>query len=258
MQPDECAINDCHRRPLARGLCDSHYQKARLAGTLDEIAPRPQTPCRNCGEVIPSTRRWGSLFCSTKCKQAHTDATLREETVRARAARTTLCGWCREPLPLERRANARFCSRRCLDAAGNRRKQRIAENAKRALRQPCEMCGDAIPMSRPSNAVYCSLACKGLAGNIIAPKARFRANLIAKYGLTMEAYEAMLAAQGGACAICRRTEPTGKGWHIDHCHTTNRVRAILCHHCNLMLGHALDEPALLRAAANYLEAHSTS
>jgi hypothetical protein len=67
----------------------------------------------------------------------------------------------------------------------------------------------------------------------------------------------MLAAQDGACVICGTTEP-GDNWHrglhIDHCHATGRVRGLLCQNCNQMLGKAHDDPAVLRKAAQYLEA----
>jgi len=74
-----------------------------------------------------------------------------------------------------------------------------------------------------------------------------------RYGLTVEQFDTMLAAQGGKCAVCRSPEPGGKGtWHVDHDHSTERVRGILCHGCNT--GSKLtDDPALLRAKANYLE-----
>lgn len=79
-------------------------------------------------------------------------------------------------------------------------------------------------------------------------------HLKAKYGITQDDYEAMLAAQDNCCAICRSPEPNHfRGWNIDHCHAGGQVRGVLCHHCNLMLGNARDNPALLLAAADYLK-----
>lgn len=68
----------------------------------------------------------------------------------------------------------------------------------------------------------------------------------------------MLDAQGGGCAICGERNPKGKhsGFHVDHCHKTGRVRGILCHGCNVSLGHFKDDPALLRRAAEYVTEHS--
>ena len=42
--------------------------------------------------------------------------------------------------------------------------------------------------------------------------------------------------------------------HVDHNHNTGVVRGLLCFHCNLILGHAKDESARLRAAADYIDA----
>lgn len=40
---------------------------------------------------------------------------------------------------------------------------------------------------------------------------------------------------------------------IDHDHNTNEVRGLLCHGCNAAIGLMVDNPARLRAAAEYLE-----
>lgn len=75
-----------------------------------------------------------------------------------------------------------------------------------------------------------------------------------RYGLDHEAFEQMLALQGGVCAICKSPEPGGKGkFHVDHCHSTDRVRGLLCNGCNIALGHMHDDPVRLREAALYLE-----
>ena len=74
------------------------------------------------------------------------------------------------------------------------------------------------------------------------------------FGITVEMWETMFAAQGFCCAICGAAEPgTKQGWHTDHCHITHVVRGILCHHCNLTIGSAKDDVVRLRAAIDYLE-----
>lgn len=77
------------------------------------------------------------------------------------------------------------------------------------------------------------------------------AGLIKNYGISLEEWNLMLSAQGMRCAICRTDDP-GRYWHTDHCHTTKKVRGILCGGCNAMLGYAKDDPAILKAGIAYL------
>lgn len=70
-----------------------------------------------------------------------------------------------------------------------------------------------------------------------------------RYGLTFDQVEAMRAAQGGACAVCKRLRKLV----VDHDHVTGKVRGLLCNGCNTVLGKMGDDPAMLRAAAAYLE-----
>lgn len=79
--------------------------------------------------------------------------------------------------------------------------------------------------------------------------------LRANYGITPEQWTALFVSQGERCGCCRSTDPGSKrGWHTDHNHTTGRVRGILCHGCNHMLGGARDSVSILAAGVRYLEA----
>ena len=75
-----------------------------------------------------------------------------------------------------------------------------------------------------------------------------KSHLKREYGLTLEAFYALLASQGGGCAICGRTDADNH----DHDHGTGEVRGILCFKCNVALGQLDDDEDRARAAANYL------
>ena len=88
-------------------------------------------------------------------------------------------------------------------------------------------------------------------------------NLLAKYGMTLDDYNRMLAAQNGVCAICH-LPPSGnrnsRTIHlaVDHCHTSGKIRKLLCSHCNAGVGGFKDDPTLLRAAIAYLESFTAT
>jgi hypothetical protein len=78
------------------------------------------------------------------------------------------------------------------------------------------------------------------------------AHLKRKYGITIADYEAMLAAQGGGCAICGAAEPDGQSLHVDHCHDSGAVRGLLCFRCNAGLGQFDHDGERLARATAYL------
>jgi len=83
-----------------------------------------------------------------------------------------------------------------------------------------------------------------------------RSNLRRLYqlDLTLAEYQEWRSRQDGHCKICGR-EVSGKSAHADHDHATGRLRDELCDTCNRGLGNFKDNPALLRAAAEYIERH---
>lgn len=78
-----------------------------------------------------------------------------------------------------------------------------------------------------------------------------------KYGITADEFNAMVAAQENACAICQKNGATERHRRlsVDHDHQTNKVRELLCDDCNVGLGHFLDDPKLIEVAAAYLRRH---
>ncbi|WP_081618320.1 MULTISPECIES: endonuclease VII domain-containing protein [unclassified Thioalkalivibrio] len=75
-------------------------------------------------------------------------------------------------------------------------------------------------------------------------------------GITVEERDSLLEAQGGCCAACGATEPGGKkGWHVDHCHKSGEIRAVLCATCNIALGQVDDSIERLENLINYLKRH---
>ena len=81
---------------------------------------------------------------------------------------------------------------------------------------------------------------------------------IHKYNLTPEQKLSIMEKQGGKCAICGYTFGQKVGdMHVDHCHTSGKVRGFLCDLCNRGLGYFRDSSSTLNRAADYLKEQNT-
>lgn len=144
----------------------------------------------------------------------------------------------------------------------------------------CYACMQELPRSsfhrdrhRPDGCAMACRSCRGLAdklyksekGNEVTEKRRARraANpehfrnyqLKWSHGVTIVQYNEILERQGGVCAICRGPQAAPhKFLCVDHCHTTGKIRGLLCSPCNKSLGLLKDDPEILLAAARYLGA----
>lgn len=89
------------------------------------------------------------------------------------------------------------------------------------------------------------------------------------YGITLYEASVILAEQDHECTGCGRAlrlhvarVEKGKPRQldqavVDHCHTTKKVRGLLCHHCNVAVGHMQDDPDIAARLTNYLRNHTT-
>lgn len=80
-----------------------------------------------------------------------------------------------------------------------------------------------------------------------------------KTGCTPEQYDELYIKQKGCCAICgKHASEQSKALSADHCHTTQKVRGLLCMSCNTGLGFFKDSIYLLQEAQKYLETNNGS
>lgn len=67
-------------------------------------------------------------------------------------------------------------------------------------------------------------------------------------------YDRAYQVQQGKCAICDIHASFLKSrFHVDHNHKTGAFRALLCGRCNQALGLAMENPAILRKLASFIE-----
>lgn len=87
-------------------------------------------------------------------------------------------------------------------------------------------------------------------------------NLMSRYGITLDTYLEMFAAQDGKCLLYGNLETDvdkkgrPKALAVDHDHITGKIRGLLCQACNTGLGKFKDDPKLLALAIAYLAKHA--
>lgn len=146
-----------------------------------------------------------------------------------------------------------YCTERCRMAAADAAKaQRVSISARQCA------CGstDVARVGKP----VCP-NCRKDKRDPVKMRLKERARTLRLYGLSTEQYDGLVAQQGGKCAVCQAAG-SADSWHIDHDHACcpgkgscgRCVRGLLCQNCNLLLGHANDDPTRLAQAIDYLKA----
>jgi hypothetical protein len=74
------------------------------------------------------------------------------------------------------------------------------------------------------------------------------------YGLTVDEYKQLYAEANGCCQVCGISEENNnKRLAVDHCHTTGKVRGLLCGKCNTALGQLDDNLNKISSLYSYLK-----
>lgn len=236
-----------------------------------------RSPCAKCGTRPRDVARNGYVYSYCQPCQTENWRIIREQNAGKPCARCeastrldsgSYCGLCKSELTIE--SALRHADKPCNGCGGMRAPRRTlctscstaaaTASKERHANDPCASCQVA---SRLPNSVYCR-AC----GNDSARRSRekygylgkdqengrrkYLCRRLARYGLSVDEYLALLATQNNSCAICGRDVTAIN--YIDHNHSTDEVRGILCSPCNQGLGIFEDEPTLLEVAAAYLRA----
>lgn len=196
--------------------------------------------------------------------------------------RTRTCCICEQEFTHVVRAGTqpRYCSDKCRRSASWQNRQ---EKRRSVTELRCPRCGETKPVAEFAGVThsYCRPCVASYhrvmrANRTPEQKAYYRLwDTAWRHSITVPQLLSLLASQDKRCAICRLDlEDDARRWHVDHdhgcCPNTSGdgpnkrqrgcgrcIRGILCGNCNAGLGMFRDTPALLRAAAAYLEASNT-
>lgn len=226
-----CKIDGCEKPVHSKGLCQAHYRKMQRHGDPLAVVPlgRPRkegaTDHRRLSEEEKEARRLARKADKTHCVHGHA---LTPENTYTTARGQKVCRIC------QRAAQQKYHGREV--------DMESPVGPSNANKTHCK----AGHEYNERNTMYKSDGARG------CKECHHRAQRKRAFGVEWEAIDAMVRAQSGRCAVC--TDPfVGGTFAVDHCHTTGEVRGLLCNNCNNGLGRFLDSPALLRAAAEYLE-----
>jgi hypothetical protein len=224
----KCSLEGCDSTfKVCRGLCNVHYTRARREGTLPpKLSRAVELTCPHCGkaftDVLSHVANGRGKHCSRKCW----DAVRRSEPFGGFPDGMKCCGRCREI-----KALTEFTfSRHRTDGLNSTCKSCHAEMATHpeVLARRREIRGRRVKRD---------------------PDYEWKYSVKRNYNITIAQYNAMLAVQGGRCAICRCLPGAGGGGRcerlfVDHDHSCcagdrscgRCVRMLLCHRCNTGLG----------------------
>lgn len=176
------------------------------------------------------------------------------------------CGHCENVVPYQGKGQPRrFCDEGCKRAWRRSQRPKV-ERAPRPAREPhppaesqvCKLCGIDKPaadyLPDPRYVAGLRSWCKSCYADYQLGRRdiNIKSERKSKYGISVEDQDAMWERQCGRCASCGHPFARLGEAHLDHCHTTGRVRAFLCGPCNHIVGRCGEDVDHLVAVAEYL------
>ena len=215
-----CSVDGCDGPTVGHGWCSLHWQRWRRHG--DPLITTRRPPCgltndvclvEDCGKPAKSLG-----WCAMHYSRWQDHGSLEKPVQEPKPRKNCLIKNCRNPV--EARG---WCNKHYLRWQNN---------------------GDPLVSLVSEIVIPCSQdGCERRAAKAGICWTHYR-HFVAEFG----------KAQEYRCAICafHQDDAPRKKLLLDHDHETGALRALLCHHCNVGLGHFKDSPALLEAAIRFL------
>lgn len=74
------------------------------------------------------------------------------------------------------------------------------------------------------------------------------------FKISQEEYDTLFERANNLCEICEASESAaGRPLGIDHCHSSGKIRGVLCNKCNWLIGAAQERTDILTKAITYLQ-----
>jgi len=153
-------------------------------------------------------------------------------------------------------------------ACGSKKKPEVSKEILERVEKFCSCCRNVLPramwtirgdgawagLCKPCNARKAKARRDRQSGEV-KWKANRKSRLKTIFGLTLEDYDLILEKQGGVCGVCRREKPGERIYNfaVDHCHSTGKIRGLLCTRCNIAMGGFRDDPEVISRAIDYLQ-----
>jgi hypothetical protein len=231
-----CSVESCDGIAKARGLCNSHYERARTGRNIDGPIRRWGSAPQNCSVDGCDGSAASNGLCDPHYRRQKAGqplvVPLRKKGERSRGAKACMFDGCDDLYVASGYCDYHY-----------RQHKRGAPLTQRPKSVPCHICGEAIqvgPSKRAGKRVH--KECKNL---------DYQAR---RYGLDFHAFKQLNDQQGGLCAICGedRTYQHHRRLSIDHDHETGAVRGLLCPPCNHALGFVADSERVVVGLLSYL------
>lgn len=233
----------CHpeKQVFCRGLCAACYQAARPRSVCHPDQPRSSSDglCKRCYE-----------------KRRLADAPSTCHPDRPRATKGGLCQHCHREQTAPRaichpdrprygyRGSMKFGRGLCKECVQQRSKEPAVCHPDRSRATSDGLCHSCWSQQRAARATcHPDRPRRSADGHCMSCH-----NIRLKYGIDWAELRTMQERQAFKCAICMQEKPLS----VDHCHSTGKVRTLLCTACNFTVGRCEANPRMLARLVDYV------